>query len=63
MLSQELLSILACPICKGDLSYSPSPERLICQSCGVYYPFIDGIPILLPERAIPLESFSEYNQT
>lgn len=40
MISQELLDILACPSCKGDLEYDASKETLTCRSrhcvaCGM----------------------------
>ncbi|MEN3033666.1 MAG: Trm112 family protein [Aquificaceae bacterium] len=63
MLSEELLSILACPICKGPLEYLPLKKRLVCHYCKVYYPFIDDIPVLIPEHAVPLESLPEGSQT
>lgn len=31
MLSKELLDILACPSCKGDLEYDKENEKLICH--------------------------------
>jgi hypothetical protein len=55
MLSQELLDILVCPACKGDLKYEPQPERLICPACKLAYPVRDDIPIMLPEEAERLE--------
>ena len=51
MLSQELLDILVCPACKGDLRYEREPERLICPACKLAYPVKDDIPIMLPEEA------------
>ena len=49
MIDQELLKILACPSCQGDLS--EQEEKLICQQCGRKYPIKDGIPILLIDEA------------
>ncbi len=40
---------LACPACLGNLSLSAT--RLICASCGRAYPIVDGIPVLIAERA------------
>jgi len=51
MLSKELLDILVCPACKGDLEYKKEPERLICPACRLVYPVKDDIPIMLPEEA------------
>lgn len=54
MLSPELLDILVCPKCKGDLLYREDPEGLECAACGVRYPVRDDIPILLIDEAEPL---------
>lgn len=41
---------LACPACYGDLRQEDS--RLICAGCGRAYPILDGIPVLIAERAL-----------
>ncbi|MCS7262675.1 MAG: Trm112 family protein [Aquificaceae bacterium] len=55
MLSRELLDILACPICKGELLYDEKRNLLVCYSCRVYYPVEEDIPLLLTDYARPLE--------
>lgn len=58
-LDKELLEVIVCPKCKGDLVYlvyEEEKERLICKACSVFYPVKEGIPILLIEEAKPLES-------
>lgn len=50
MISEELLAILACPVCKGALEQSPD-QALYCRSCGLRYPVRDGIPVMLVEAA------------
>ncbi len=52
-LNKELLDILACPKCKGDLELTPSEDGLICRACALVYPVQEEIPIMLPEEAIP----------
>jgi hypothetical protein len=47
MLNKDLLAILCCPKCKGDLDYKPDKETLTCKSCGKVYPVRNGIPIML----------------
>ncbi len=49
MLDPELLGILACPACKGNVAYAE--EKVICQECGRKYPVKDGIPIMLVDEA------------
>jgi len=46
LVSKELLKILACPVCKGDLKLKG--KKLTCKSCKEEYLVKDGIPILLP---------------
>jgi uncharacterized protein YbaR (Trm112 family) len=50
-LSDELLSILVCPQCKGELRYEREAERLVCEACRLRYPIVDDIPVMLPEEA------------
>jgi uncharacterized protein len=50
-LSQELLAILVCPKCKGDLEYRPSDAVLVCDACRLRYPVRDDIPIMLIDEA------------
>lgn len=54
-ISQDLLEILCCPKCKGDLTVTASPEGLACESCGLLYPIRDGIPVMLIDEALPLK--------
>ncbi len=49
MIDKELLKILACPKCKGDVELKE--EKIVCIKCGLKYPIKDGIPIMLIEEA------------
>jgi uncharacterized protein YbaR (Trm112 family) len=52
MLSEELLEILACPKCKGNLEYETKPnEKLICPNCRLIYRVEEDIPIMLIDEA------------
>lgn len=53
-LAPELLEILVCPRCKGDLEYRTVPDSLTCHACRLIYPVEDGIPIMLIDEAKPL---------
>ncbi len=54
-LPKDLLDILVCPKCKGDLEYRLEPaEELVCHACGLRYAVDDGIPIMLIDEAKPL---------
>lgn len=54
MLDQELLEILVCPACKGELEYDREGEELICHACRLRFPIQDDIPVTLLDEARPL---------
>ena len=54
-LSQELLDILACPKCKGDIHLNDANDGLICETCKLFYEIRDDIPIMLIDEAKPLD--------
>jgi uncharacterized protein YbaR (Trm112 family) len=53
---RQIIPLLCCPICKGDLSLTVVREdeteilegMLHCPACNVNYPIEEGIPDLLP---------------
>lgn len=49
MIDKELLDILACPACNGDVEQKE--DKIICAQCGRKYPVKDGIPIMLVDEA------------
>lgn len=51
MIDKKLLSILVCPVSKGELDYQTDKNELICWSAGLAYPVRDGIPVLLEAEA------------
>ena len=54
MLDIELLDILACPKCKGDLEYkSEGDGELICHGCRLIFRIEDDIPVMLIDEAEP----------
>lgn len=53
-ISKELLEILACPKCKGEIKLNEKGDGLICERCKLIYEIRDGIPIMLIEEARPL---------
>jgi len=50
-ISKELLDILACPKCKGDLRLNEREDGLICDHCKLLYEIKDDIPIMLIDEA------------
>ena len=53
-LSEQLLAILVCPRCKGELEYRERESSLICPACRLRYPVRDDSPIMLIDEAAPL---------
>ena len=51
MLKKELLEILCCPKCKGELDYKHTENTLTCKGCGRMYEVKDDIPIMLVNDA------------
>jgi uncharacterized protein len=51
----RLLEILVCPVTRGVLEYDAARQELISRSARLVYPIRDGIPIMLPEEARPLD--------
>jgi uncharacterized protein YbaR (Trm112 family) len=57
-MKKELVKILCCPTCKGELELKIEKEEneeiqsgtFTCSHCKVTYPIVDGIPNLLPQE-------------
>ena len=51
----KLLEILVCPVTKQPLSYNRETNELISAAARLAYPVRDGVPIMLPDEARPLD--------
>jgi uncharacterized protein len=49
--SKELLDILICPVCKGELDLKEDQSGLKCRECKRVYPIRDDLPIMLKDQA------------
>jgi uncharacterized protein YbaR (Trm112 family) len=57
-MKKDLMDIICCPTCKGDLVLEIAKEEaeevvegnLKCSACNVSYPIEDSIPNLLPQK-------------
>jgi uncharacterized protein YbaR (Trm112 family) len=50
---RELLDILACPNCRGDVEYREAEDEIVCVgTCRYRYPVRDDIPVMLIDEAI-----------
>jgi uncharacterized protein YbaR (Trm112 family) len=48
---KDLLDILACPNCRGEVDYDEAAQTIECRSCHYRYPVRDGIPVMLVDEA------------
>ena len=53
-ISKDLIDILACPKCKGDVYLIENEDRLICDVCKLKYLIKDDIPVMLIDEAEPV---------
>lgn len=51
MLDKKLLSILVCPLCKGELRYDREGGELICLADALAFPVRDEVPVMLVSEA------------
>ncbi len=58
-LNKELINILVCPKCKGELELLKGETGLKCNTCEVVYPVKDEIPIMLVDEAIPVAKWDK----
>jgi uncharacterized protein len=49
LLGEQTMALLACPVCFGALK--AGVESIACTECKRVYPVVDGIPVLIAERA------------
>ncbi|MCF8093352.1 MAG: Trm112 family protein [Desulfotignum sp.] len=50
-ISKELLEILVCPKCKGQIALTEKQDGLVCDTCCLMYEIKDDIPVMLVEEA------------
>lgn len=51
----RLLELLVCPVTRATLSYDAERQELVSRAAKLAYPIRNGVPIMLPEEARPLE--------
>ncbi len=49
-MDSDLLRILRCPACRGELA-APANEEMACLSCGLVYPVRNEVPVLRVDEA------------
>jgi uncharacterized protein YbaR (Trm112 family) len=50
-ISQDLLEILVCPVCKATVELTAGGNGLKCVQCHRVYPVRDDIPVMLVDEA------------
>lgn len=55
-IDNNVLSVLACPKCKNEVTLAHDERGLVCEACRVVYPVRDGVPVMLVEEAYPFRS-------
>ncbi len=61
-MDKKLLTILACPLCKGELFYNKDAKELICYPDSLAFPIRDEIPIMLENEARALTPEEKANR-
>jgi uncharacterized protein YbaR (Trm112 family) len=54
-IDRKLLEILVCPLTRTTLEYDAEKQELISRAAKLAYPIRDGVPIMLPDEARPLD--------
>lgn len=55
LIDSALVEVLGCPLEESRPKLRLEGAQLICDSCHMAFPIVDGIPHLLPESAIPIQ--------
>ncbi|WP_298432777.1 Trm112 family protein [Geobacter sp.] len=55
VITKELLDILVCPACKGEVRPHEHRGGLVCPACMLIYPVREGIPVMLADEAEKIE--------
>ncbi len=48
-MNKNLLEILVCPKCKGNLTLSEKEDQLTCIACARDYPIQNDMPIMVAD--------------
>ena len=54
-MNKALLALLVCPVTRTKLRYDPAAQELVSEAAHLAYPVRNGIPVMLPEEARPLD--------
>ncbi|MCT8999292.1 Trm112 family protein [Chelativorans intermedius] len=51
----KFLELLVCPLTRGPLTWDAQRSELVSKKARLAYPVRDGIPVMLPSEARPLD--------
>jgi uncharacterized protein YbaR (Trm112 family) len=54
-LPQQLIEIVRCPKCRGEVALRPDGSAFVCRACRLIYAVEGDIPNFLIDEAKPLE--------
>ena len=54
-IDRRLLEFLVCPVTRGPLVYDAERGELVSRGAGLAFPIVNGVPVMLPDEARPLE--------
>lgn len=52
-LDTRLLDLLVCPLTRAPLRWLPDRQLLVSEAAGLAYRVVDGVPVMLPDEALP----------
>jgi uncharacterized protein YbaR (Trm112 family) len=52
---RRMLGMLVCPLTRAELSYDAARQELVSRAARLAFPIRDGIPVMMPDEARPLE--------
>lgn len=59
MVDKELLDILVCPKCRGNIKIHNNEKYIICENCNLAYYIDENMPVMLIDKAVSIESIEE----
>lgn len=62
-MDKKLIAMLACPVCKGDLTLDRERNELVCYADGMAFPIREGIPVMLAAEARTLTTDERLDRT
>lgn len=55
----KLLELLVCPLTRGPLKWDAENSELVSKGAHLAYPVRDGVPVILPSEARPLDPYGD----